>query len=262
MKFLALRDALVRALRPAEHPPAPAPPPPAPPTYQLRRVENNVVNLKPVDRVAARVISPASWLHRPPPTQIKMDIPSDKPEDVGRTPLVRTKVAFNSKGQAVNSLGEVIDMKVGRDAHGNAIDPVTKEPLTLLRENSHIASELGFREALQVQNERIKQLKDSYTAVTETMESLVVARERLRDMAKQISRETMESRMHTVSEVHQLLSAMKDIRQWFIGPDYQQEMTRLREFLGLCEQLRKLKEDGTLDAVSETILKLAFGSSK
>ena len=38
-----------------------------------------------------------------------------------------------------------------------------------------------------------------------------------------------------------------------------QENKRLTEFMELCQSLKKLKDNGTLDAISETIIKLMVG---
>lgn len=54
-----------------------------------------------------------------------------------------------------------------------------------------------------------------------------------------------------------LLSDCADVRKFFIGDDHEKEISRLREFIELCERLRALKQDGTLDKVADTILKLA-----
>lgn len=49
---------------------------------------------------------------------------------------------------------------------------------------------------------------------------------------------------------------LEDVRKFFLAKEHTQEVERLKEFIGLCERLRELKRDGTLDAVAETILKL------
>ena len=66
------------------------------------------------------------------------------------------------------------------------------------------------------------------------------------------------SRMSAVSEVQATLSAMKDIRKFFLESDYEKEIKRLGEFVALCKELKALKEDGTLDALCDVTLKLAL----
>lgn len=65
-----------------------------------------------------------------------------------------------------------------------------------------------------------------------------------------------QSRVAAVSEINAILAPLKEIRQFFLGSDHSAEIARLREFIELCERLKKLKDDGTLDAVSDSILKL------
>lgn len=66
-----------------------------------------------------------------------------------------------------------------------------------------------------------------------------------------------QSRMAIVGEVAHLLQPLKEVRAFLLGPDYQHEIARLKEFCDLCERLAQLKKDGTLDAIADTIIKLA-----
>jgi len=69
-------------------------------------------------------------------------------------------------------------------------------------------------------------------------------------------------RLTTVTEMNAMLSAMKDVRKFFLESDYREEMDRLKEFVAVCKELETLKESGLLDAVSDTILKLTEGTRK
>jgi hypothetical protein len=53
------------------------------------------------------------------------------------------------------------------------------------------------------------------------------------------------------------MTALGDVRQFFLEDDYKKEIARLHEFIDLCERLKALKEEGLLDAVSDIILKLS-----
>ena len=64
-------------------------------------------------------------------------------------------------------------------------------------------------------------------------------------------------RMSFGREVKQLLTDAADIRQFFLDEKHLEEVRRLREFVELCERLKALKADGTLDAVTDIMLKLA-----
>lgn len=61
----------------------------------------------------------------------------------------------------------------------------------------------------------------------------------------------------TVAEVTAMKKELADMRTFFLGADHDREIVRLREFVDLCERIAKLKSAGVLDAVADTVLKLA-----
>lgn len=69
--------------------------------------------------------------------------------------------------------------------------------------------------------------------------------------------EVRMTRMALDTETKQTLAACADVRKFFLSADHEKEIARLKEFIELCERLKKLKADGTLDALADTILKLA-----
>ena len=64
-------------------------------------------------------------------------------------------------------------------------------------------------------------------------------------------------RMMVEREKDLSLKALKDLRQFFLDKDYETEMQRLSEFVRMAERLAALAKDGTLDAVSSVMLKMA-----
>lgn len=64
------------------------------------------------------------------------------------------------------------------------------------------------------------------------------------------------ARMTVVSEVQQALTAMRDVRKFFLESDYEEEMVRLERFVRVCRELQALKEAGVLDAVCDSSLRL------
>jgi hypothetical protein len=65
-----------------------------------------------------------------------------------------------------------------------------------------------------------------------------------------------EHRMAVVREVQESLSALRDIRKFFLDADYEREMERLERFIRACREIEALKASGTLDAVCDTLIKL------
>lgn len=75
-------------------------------------------------------------------------------------------------------------------------------------------------------------------------------------LSEQMLPQARSWRMAVDSELKQTLVAFGDIRKFFISPEHELEVKRLREFVDLCERLQKLKEAGFLDRVVDVILKL------
>ncbi len=65
------------------------------------------------------------------------------------------------------------------------------------------------------------------------------------------------SRMAAVSEIAQTVSALRDVRKFFVEEGHEDEMARLERFVALCKELKTLKDEGVLDAVCDTSLRLA-----
>lgn len=63
-------------------------------------------------------------------------------------------------------------------------------------------------------------------------------------------------RFAVVSEVAAMTKPLADVRQFFLGADYKEQITRLKEFVDLCERLQRLKASGFLDSVADTMLRL------
>lgn len=63
-------------------------------------------------------------------------------------------------------------------------------------------------------------------------------------------------RMGAVVEVASAMKPFQDLRKFFLEKDHETEITRLREFVDLCERLKVLKDSGFLDTVADTMLKL------
>jgi uncharacterized damage-inducible protein DinB len=69
--------------------------------------------------------------------------------------------------------------------------------------------------------------------------------------------EIRSARMTVITEVRDSLTAMRDLRRFFLESDYETEMIRLERFVRLCREIQALKADGVFDAVCDSALKLA-----
>tara|TARA_R110000868_G_scaffold267108_1_gene526380 strand:+ start:961 stop:1419 length:459 start_codon:yes stop_codon:yes gene_type:complete len=77
------------------------------------------------------------------------------------------------------------------------------------------------------------------------------------DQTNKVLEQIRQTRVVIGIESKQLLAECGDVRKFFLSDDHEKEIAKLREFIELCERLRALKNDGTLDKVADTILKLA-----
>ena len=100
-------------------------------------------------------------------------------------------------------------------------------------------------ESMSLVNE---ELKNSRNVLEDVSRALGDSAERLVPL--------FEKQVRAANDVHATLSAMKDIRKFFLESDYEKEVKRLAEFVTLCERLQKLKEAGTLDALCDMAQKL------
>lgn len=71
--------------------------------------------------------------------------------------------------------------------------------------------------------------------------------------------ELRQFRMATETEMRQLMASLREVRMFFLDKDYATEIARLKEFVEVCERLQKLKTNGFLDSMADTMLKLDIG---
>ena len=103
----------------------------------------------------------------------------------------------------------------------------------------------------------VRSAQDARRIVDELVRGLGSDFDRFKVSAKQYLEEIRQIRYAVVTETSQMTKPLGDIRQFFLGSDYKEQITRLKEFVELCERLQKLKESGFLDNVADTMLRLA-----
>ena len=99
--------------------------------------------------------------------------------------------------------------------------------------------------------------QDARKVINELTQGMGGEMEKFRADGKVYLDDIRQTRFAVVSECSQMLKELRDVRQFFVGPDHQPQVERLKEFVDLCERLAKLKKDGTLDALADTIIKLS-----
>lgn len=77
------------------------------------------------------------------------------------------------------------------------------------------------------------------------------------DSSDQRLKSLREFRMAFDGETRHLMTALREVRTFFLDKNHDADVLRLKEFVDLCERLQKLKQSGFLDTVADTMLKLA-----
>ena len=195
---------------------------------QDQAVVGGVYSPDPVDRAAAMLLARAPWWAFAP--SIKRDVKKENRimSDRQTIPAVPI-VAGYSKDQIDKAIAELADAVL------TEIKQRVPEDMRDLAECTVRARDMLWSSA-----------KDVATGMAE-----------LERVTKDASHQVRMQRMSIVSECSSVVNAMKDVRQFFLGPDYEREQKRLSEFVDLCERLKKLKDSGFLDTVADTMIRLA-----
>lgn len=102
---------------------------------------------------------------------------------------------------------------------------------------------------------------DCRKAINESITNVGQSIEEFDRVTKDATNRVRMQRMAIVNECACMVNALRDVRQFFLGPDYEREQKRLTEFVDLCERLKRLKDSGFLDTVADTMIRLASTES-
>ena len=114
-------------------------------------------------------------------------------------------------------------------------------------------------------------MEDTARMLEATNRQLVEAKETMQSLVNELGsaadvigpslmkhvQELRSARMTVTAEVRESLTALRDLRRFFLESDYESEMVRLERFVKLCREIQVLKADGVFDAVCESALRLA-----
>ncbi len=111
------------------------------------------------------------------------------------------------------------------------------------------------QQLLEESNEEVEKSKKTLEQLDTKVKALaeVVLPELLRQTKK-----IRDARMTVTQEVATSMSALKDIRKFFLEKDYDVEMERLERFVAVCKELDDLKKSGVLDAVADVAIRLGL----
>lgn len=102
-------------------------------------------------------------------------------------------------------------------------------------------------EEMEDTSETLKQLSlevaDSFEEISPKLKSMI---DEIRSLRSSLT-----------SELNMALAGMREVRKFFLGSDHNKEMDRLERFIKLNREILDLTKDGTMEAVSDIISKLA-----
>lgn len=206
------------------------------------RVLTSLVKWKPIDYAAAMLLARAHWLSKPnlfpqpkPIEEKRQRKPKPRKdrqmkEDI-EIPNQQTGGVVDHSGRDGGKMYNIADLAVG------IIEHINKQP--------HSLTELA------------KAALDARNSLRENLKELGSGMEDFDAKAKVYLVDLRQTRYALVTEVAHMTNSLKEIRAFFIGSTYEQEIARLKEFVDLCERLQKLKDSGFLDSVADTMIRLA-----
>lgn len=110
-------------------------------------------------------------------------------------------------------------------------------------------------EAIKLANE---EAKESRTILEDLKNQIIAVNKAIfPELIEQVTK-MREARMAVVGEMHQSLNMLQDVRKFFIDSSYEMEMERLERFVAVCREIKKLKDEGTLEAICDAAIRLAI----
>ena len=185
------------------------------------------IKWKPIDQVAARVVAPAPWYCKP------LELKPMKTEFPEKSTIKSTR-KLTENGYVETLYDRDCIMPQAVDSHIKEAKENYKDTEELLNKARDLADSVSyllthFPEPWKEYSERVKKELEA----------------------------TRQIRFALENETRLMMAQFKEVRKFFLDEDYEEQVKRLSEFVSLCERLKALKEDGFLDTVADTMLRLA-----
>lgn len=137
--------------------------------------------------------------------------------------------------------------RTGRMFKGSVLEEM---PTRIVSGGHMVEVERQMMEALRMELEQTKkevevtwnQLVELDEAITPTLVSMI---ERVR-----------AKRMAMLSELREILSVSKEVREFFLNKEQEAQMRKMDDFIKACRAFKQLKDDGVLDVMIDAVLKL------
>ena len=203
------------------------------------KVAGGIMRPQPVDRAAAMLLAKAPWWAHEPSNRKKDGMSKGSLNTTSNTEQVGRR----------DFLGKVdcTDAIVTKDGEAMYdMDIVAKCFIKHMEE--HYPKDTS---------DIARAMLDARLVLNEQMKTIGAAMDEFERVTKDAVLKVRSNRMASVTEASTVVNALKDVRQFFLGSDYEKETKRLAEFVDLCERLKKLKDSGFLDTVADTMLRLS-----
>jgi hypothetical protein len=105
-------------------------------------------------------------------------------------------------------------------------------------------------------DESRKDIEKSAETLQQSYNELIKIHNLLAPQLVKVHTDMGNKRRALMTEVKLSISLMKDIRKFFLEKEHIDEIERIKEFCDVCERLRSLITDGTMDTITDSILKL------
>jgi hypothetical protein len=232
------------------------------------KVVGSDIRWKPVDKTAALVISRAPYWALPPAPQPifaeQKAIPKAQPSRTHKPKKRKEHTKMSKNGVTVSEFGTGnVGMESGNyvSAEGIRISKVNGQTMFNAEDVRNMVVRT-IHEFPRQTSPQVRAAEDAKKIVAELVHGLGGEMEKFEAQAKIHCDQIRGKRMTMVTEAAQMTSALKEIRQFFLGSDYKEEIARLAEFVDLCERLQRLKESGFMDSIADTMLTLSVGKGQ
>lgn len=141
------------------------------------------------------------------------------------------------------------DVKAGR-LGGKALNEVT------VRSTQYCLSGVLMDHVKAAIDETREDIKKSTEALQKAYNELIRMHDILAPKLLELSKDLRQKRTSLNTEFRLSLALFKDIRKFFIEKDHSLQINNINEFMEVCEHLKELIDNGTMDAITDAILKL------
>lgn len=208
------------------------------------------VRWKPVDKQAAMMLAKAPWWAHPPIVETpepKQPKPKKKKARTHMNELTSGPAMLPGQIPTNGTYTSDTGMKI-KMVNGEAFFSLDDIQRVLIEEIGKLPKET---------RPAVKAAEDARAVMDSLLQGIGQEMEKFRSDTKHYLEDIRQTRFAVVRETAEMTGPLKEVRQFFLGGEYKEEIARLREFVDLCERLDKLKQSGFLDKVADTMLGLA-----